>query len=392
MAKTTIIAHTNDSPASRLRDAVAARIDSGELQTDPAQQETISALDTLLNELGARPVASKKSSLGWLFGRNKPLDSQTPKGLYVWGGVGRGKTMLMDLFFDLAPVDDKRRIHFHGFMQDVHARIHAFRQNAKKSKQQDADPIPPVATDLAKQARLLCFDEFAVSDVADAMILARLFTQLMENGVVVVATSNVEPDLLYKNGLNRSWFLPFVDLIKSRMNVLHLASETDYRMEMLINSDIYMTGDDRHLRFNQLWETMLKGTSMDQTLIEVAGRTLSFDQTSGAIVRTSFEALCQNPLGAGDYLAIANHFRTIFLESVPIMDESDKNAAKRFIALIDTLYDAKRVLIVEAEGRPSEIYPIKYGTEAFEFDRTISRLREMQSDEWLATSGENANG
>ncbi|MFD0916696.1 cell division protein ZapE [Pseudahrensia aquimaris] len=372
------------APTSQLSDEITALIATGELQADPAQRETIAALDSLLGQLSVRPRASKQGALGWLFGRNKPMDANTPQGLYIWGGVGRGKTMLMDLFFELAPVEDKRRIHFHGFMQDVHSRIHAFRQDAKRAKNQDADPIPPIAADLAKQARLLCFDEFAVTDVADAMILARLFTQLMDNGVTVVATSNVEPDNLYKDGLNRSWFLPFIELLKNRMHVLHLASQTDYRMEMLVNGDVYLTGNDRAAQFDALWQAMLGGAVETEIALSVKGRTLRFPRTSGAMLRASFDSLCREARGAGDYLTIAEHFRTIALEGVPVMDEADRNAAKRFIALIDTLYDAKRTLIVEAQARPSELYPVSHGTEAFEFDRTISRLREMQSSEWLA--------
>lgn len=367
-----------------LRATIDAQIANGSLRNDPAQAETIAALDDLLIALKDRPTASKQGALGWLFGRNNPMDGDTPTGLYIWGGVGRGKSMLMDTFFELAQEPSKTRIHFHAFMQDVHARIHDFRQKAKAGRNHDADPIPPVAAALAKQSRLLCFDEFAVTDVADAMILARLFTQMMERGTVVVATSNVEPDRLYEHGLNRSWFLPFIDLIKTKMQVLHLESQTDYRMEMLINADVYMTGEDRESRFDVLWQNMKGEAQEEEAVLDRKGRTLTFPRCVGGMVRTDFDTLCRKPLGAGDYLAITDRFRTICLEGVPVLGEADRNAVKRFIALVDTIYDTKRLLIVEAAARPSELYPVTHGTEAFEFDRTISRLREMQSDEWLA--------
>ena len=367
--------------------AVEKAIAVGRLKSDPAQFPAIQSLDKLLEVLNAPQLGNKKSALGWLFGKKQIVSDNSPRGLYLWGGVGRGKSMLMDMFFDLAPAQisgaRKRRVHFHAFMLDVHRRIHAWRQVQKTAKEKSADPIPPLADALAQEARLLCFDEFAVTDVADAMILARLFTGLFERGVTVVATSNVAPDRLYETGLNRSFFLPFVDLVKTRMEVLELSSATDYRMEMLINGDVYMEGADGPARFDALWEGMVAGLTVAPTEIEVAGRSTVYELSSGGLVRTSFSDLCEKPLGAADYLALADRFHTIFIEGVRVLEHADRNAVKRFIALVDTLYDTGKVLIMQADARPSKLYVVDHGTEAFEFQRTVSRLREMQSDEWL---------
>ncbi|MEL6968227.1 MAG: cell division protein ZapE [Pseudomonadota bacterium] len=370
---------------------VAELVEAGTLTHDPAQTSTITALDAILARLAAPPLANKKSSLGWLFAGKKsravPADGD---GAYIYGGVGRGKTMLMDLFFEQAPAQPKRRVHFHAFMQDVHGRIHGWRQAAKsrkaRPKDKTADPIPPLADALAKEAQLLCFDEFAVTDVADAMILARLFTGLFERGVTVVATSNVAPDDLYKNGLNRSFFLPFIDLIKTRMRVEHLASVTDYRMARLANEDAYMVGSAGAVRFDGLWSDLTRDITVSPAQLEVKGRVLTFAHAAGGLLRTDFDTLCAQALGSGDYLAITARFHTLFLESVPIMGPAQRNEAKRFIALIDTLYDAGAVLICQAEAAPDGLYPVAHGTEAFEFARTISRLQEMQSKPWLAAA------
>ena len=370
-----------------LAQEIQQAIEQGQLKADPAQQAAIDALDSILNDLHAPKLGNKKSALGWLFGKKLRVSDTSSRGLYLWGGVGRGKTMLMDRFFDLAPSDDsslpKRRVHFHAFMLDVHARIHEWRQHQKTAKERSADPIPPLAEELAKESQLLCFDEFAVTDVADAMLLGRLFTGLFSHGVTVVATSNVEPDLLYKDGLNRSFFLPFIALVRERMVVLELASETDYRMELLFNGHTYMTGDAAAVEFDALWSEMTDGLAIAPDSITVSGRQTEFDFTCGGLVRETFAALCEQPLGAGDYLALAERFHTLFLENVPVLAYENRNAVKRFIALVDTLYDKQRILIVSAEERPSKLYPVDHGTEAFEFQRTISRLREMQSDDWL---------
>ncbi|MEP1208500.1 MAG: cell division protein ZapE [Rhizobiaceae bacterium] len=372
--------------SGRLGRAIHKAIEQGQLKADPAQRAAIDALDSILDQLHAPKLGNKKSALGWLFGKKPQISDTSPRGLYLWGGVGRGKTMLMDRFFDLAPAADvlaKRRVHFHAFMLDVHARIHVWRQQQSTAKERSADPIPPLAEELAKESQLLCFDEFAVTDVADAMLLGRLFTGLFSHGVTVVATSNVEPDMLYKDGLNRSFFQPFIALVKERMVVLELASETDYRMELLFDGHTYMTGDNAAADLDALWNEMTHGLSVSPASILVSGRQTDFAVTCGGLVRESFAALCERPLGAGDYLALAERFHTLFLEDVPVMAYESRNATKRFIALVDTLYDRQRILIVSAQQRPSKLYPVDHGTEAFEFRRTISRLQEMQSDEWL---------
>ncbi|MEP0942061.1 MAG: cell division protein ZapE [Rhizobiaceae bacterium] len=375
------------SDQGRLAAEIAIAIKQGQLQPDPAQQLAIQQLDGILDELHAPKLGNKKSALGWLFGKKPRVADDSVRGLYLWGGVGRGKTMLMDRFFDLAPsgsgVAPKRRVHFHAFMLDVHARIHEWRQHQKSAKDRSADPIPPLAEELSKESQLLCFDEFAVTDVADAMLLARLFTGLFNHGVTVVATSNVAPDLLYKNGLNRSFFLPFIGLVKERMVVMELSSETDYRMELLVNHRTYMVGHDADQQLDALWHDMTDGLIVEAARLEVSGRQIDFARTCGGLVRESFDALCRQPLGAGDYLALTERFHTLFMEHVPVMAFADKNAAKRFIALVDTLYDRGSILIVSAEETPSKLYDVDHGTEAFEFQRTISRLREMQSEEWL---------
>lgn len=380
----------SETARGRLRDTIDQQIASGELNPDPAQDEAIARLDAILDALSAPSLANKKSALGWLFGKNKKSTATPVRGLYLWGGVGRGKSMLMDSFFELAPTEPKRRVHFHAFMQDVHERIHEWRQNQKsKDKNSDrdgkkasSDPIAPLADELAKEAQLLCFDEFAVTDVADAMILARLFTALLSNGVVVVATSNVEPDLLYKNGLNRSFFLPFIELVKEKLTVLELVSDTDHRMEILINESVYFVDDKAG--FELLWQKMTANAPIAPALLEIKGRQQIFKRASDGLVRETFDNLCRKPLGAGDYLAITDRFHTVFIEDIPVMAHADRNAVKRFIALIDTLYDTGKTLIVSAQARPSALYPVDHGTEAFEFNRTISRLREMQGDQWLA--------
>lgn len=381
-------AGSNSAPEHRRLSAeIADAIEQGQLKPDPAQAKAIACLDDILDELHSPKLGNKKSALGWLFGKKPRVADDSVRGLYLWGGVGRGKTMLMDRFFDLAPsgngVAPKRRVHFHAFMLDVHARIHAWRQHQKTAKERSADPIPPLAEELARESQLLCFDEFAVTDVADAMLLGRLFTALFGHGVTVVATSNVQPDGLYKDGLNRSFFLPFIALVKERMVVMELASETDYRMELLGNHRTYLVGNKADNELDALWHEMTDGLIVEPASIEVAGRQLEFKYSCGGLVRESFDALCKRPLGAGDYLALTERFHTLFLEHVPVMEFADKNAAKRFIALIDTLYDRGSILIVSAEERPSNLYDVDHGTEAFEFQRTISRLREMQSEEWL---------
>ena len=376
-----------DLPVSR---ALGARYDaliaSGDISEDPAQREAVRSLDLLNTKLAEVRLAAKGSSLGWLFGKKQAI-WKTVEGLYMWGGVGRGKTMLMDLFFEVTVIRRKRRAHFHEFMTDVHERIHEHRQAHKRGEVKGDDPIPPVAEQIARETRLLCFDEFSVTDIADAMILGRLFTQLFDRGVIVVATSNVEPGKLYKDGLNRQLFLPFIDMLSSKVNVLHLDSPTDYRLEKIAGAPVYISplGPEADGRFEGLWDRLTRGVKPHSEELENKGRKIPVSKVAAGAARFTFEELCAQPLGASDYLRVAHAYSTIFVSGVPIMSKARRNEAKRFINLIDTLYDNGVKLIVSADALPNDLYTDGGGTEAFEFDRTASRLIEMQSEAYLAS-------
>lgn len=362
-----------------------ALVAAGEITEDVSQLRAVHELDLLNTKLAEVRLASKKSSLGWLFGRNKDLWT-TVVGLYMWGGVGRGKTMLMDLFFEVTVIRRKRRAHFHEFMNDVHERIHQHRQALKRGEVKGDDPIPPVAEQIAEETRLLCFDEFSVTDIADAMILGRLFTRLFELGVIVVATSNVKPELLYKDGINRQLFLPFIDLLSRYTEVIELDSPTDYRLEKLAGTPVYVTplGPDADVEVDELWRKLTHGVASHSETLENKGRMIDVGVVASGIARLSFEELCTKPLGASDYLRIARAYSTVFVENIPIMDKANRNEAKRFINLIDTFYDAGTKLVVSAAAEPTDLYVAHDGTEAFEFARTVSRLIEMRSEEYLA--------
>ncbi len=354
------------------------------IERDPAQVALIRRLDTLATRLGEHRLASKSSPLGWLFGAKKP--PAPPKGLYVWGSVGRGKTMLMDLFFEALPVGRKRRVHFHAFMADAHERIHLWRQALKRGEVSGDDPIAPVAASLAEEAWVLCFDEFAVTDIADAMILGRLFTALFAHGVVVVATSNVEPDRLYEGGLNRALFLPFIELLKTRMEVVRLDARTDFRLEKLAGSPVYHVPADEAARaaLDRSFKRLTGRERGDPLRLTVKGHALDVPQAAGGVARFAFPDLCAKPLGAADYLALAQDFHTVILEGIPRMAFEQRNEAKRFITLIDALYDNRVKLLASAEAEAPELYRAETGREAFEFDRTVSRLIEMRSEEYLS--------
>ncbi len=354
------------------------------IERDPAQVRIVRRLDALATALAEHRLARKSSTLGWLFGKRKP--SEPPKGLYIWGSVGRGKTMLMDLFFEALPVRRKRRVHFHAFMADVHERIHAWRQALKRGEVSGDDPIRPVAASLAEEAWVLCFDEFAVTDIADAMILGRLFTALFELDVVVVATSNVEPDRLYESGLNRTLFLPFIRLLQQHMEVMRLDARTDFRMEKLAGSLVYHVpaGEAARAALDQAFRRLTGRPRGDQVTLTVKGHPVEVPEAAGGVARFAFADLCAKPLGAGDYLALAQRFHTIILEGVPRMGLAQRNEAKRFITLVDALYDRRVKLLASAEAEPPELYRADTGREAFEFDRTVSRLIEMRSEEYLA--------
>jgi cell division protein ZapE len=376
-------------------DLVRARYDAlateGKLDPDPAQEALASRFDALNEEIGSLRLAAKSSSLGWLFAQRAPKPGAV-KGLYIHGSVGRGKTMLMDFFFAACPAKRKRRAHFHDFMADVHDRIGAHRKALKAGHVKGDDPIPPVARALADEARVLCFDEFSVTDIADAMILSRLFNALFSHGVILVATSNVAPDDLYKDGLNRSLFLPFVDVLKAHAQVMSLDADRDYRLDRLSRTKLYVAplGDAADRALDDVWMRLTGGLTPHREMIEVKGREITVPAVAMGAARFGFADLCEKPLGARDYLAIARNYHTIFIERVPVLHDNRRNEAKRFINLIDTLYDNRIRVVVSAEAEPQELYQARTGTEAFEFDRTASRLIEMRSEEWVAHAGQAA--
>ncbi|RWM01871.1 MAG: cell division protein ZapE [Mesorhizobium sp.] len=368
-------------------------VETGTTERDPAQERIVVALDRLTDEISAKRLAQKSSSLGWLFARKKQ-PREVVKGLYIYGGVGRGKTMLMDMFFELLPVRRKRRVHFNDFMADVQDRIQKHRAARKNGDVKEDDPIPPVARALADEAWVLCFDEFSVTDIADAMILSRLFSALFSNGVVLVATSNVAPENLYRDGLNRQLFLPFIGLLERNAEVLTLDAEKDYRQEKLSRLPVYVTPADEAAdrALDEAWETMTQGMPTAEVTITLKGRHLVVPRAAGDAARFSFAELCERPHGARDYLAIAGRFSTVFIDHVPVLGEGKRNEAKRFILLIDTLYDHRMRLVMSAAAQPAELYTAKRGTEVFEFERTASRLIEMQSRDWLDGWAERRRG
>jgi cell division protein ZapE len=363
----------------------AALIAAGEIERDPAQAALVVRLDRLNERLAAYRLARKSSSLGWLFG-NRQKDETALKGVYVHGEVGRGKTMLMDLFFEACPVQRKRRAHFHEFMADTHERVHGYRQKLKAGEITDADPIALTAADIAQQSWVLCFDEFHVTDIADAMILGRLFTWLFEHGVVVVATSNVEPDELYKDGLNRALFLPFIALLKRHMEVVRLSARTDFRLEKLTSVKVWHVPADAAAdrALDEAWRSLALGHDGSPQDLMVKGHVLHVPRAARGVARFTFAELCERPLGAIDYLRLAREFHAIVLDHVPVMAYEQRNEAKRFIALIDTFYDNAVKLVASAAAEPAELYRADEGYETQEFLRTASRLIEMGSEAYLA--------
>jgi cell division protein ZapE len=370
-----------DSISARYASLVAAR----EIERDRAQEAVIVRLARLNDRLATRRLAHKSSSLGWLFGRRERAGMDA-KGLYIWGEVGRGKTMLMDLFFAACPVRRKRRAHFHAFMLDVHERLRGYRNKLKFGEIAHGDPIILTADDLAEEAWVLCFDEFHITDIADAMILGRLFTRLFERNVIVVATSNVEPSDLYRDGLNRALFLPFIDLLNARMDVLRLEARTDFRLEKLIDMPVWYVpaGDAASRALDDAWRRITGGQRARALDLTVKGHRLHVPCAALGAARFSFADLCEQPLGAVDYLRIAHDFHTLVIDRVPVLTYAQRNEAKRFIALIDSLYDAGVKLIASADAKPPDLYLGTEGYEANEFKRTASRLIEMGSTEYLS--------
>ena len=373
--------------------AYRARVDSGELAPDPAQALVAERLQTLWRRLrGYQPAtpAARTEERGGLFSRllkKKAPDDippDYPHGLYLVGDVGRGKSMLMDLFFDTALVDRKRRIHFHQFMQEAHGRIHAWRrQPGRLADPHSDDPIPPLADQIAAEASLLCFDEFQVTNIADAMILGRLFKALFARGVVVVATSNTAPADLFAGQPGRDAFLPFIALIEQFLDLIVMRGERDYRRERLRELSTWQVPSDARAdaALDAAFATLSAGAPVRPERLTVMGRTVPVPLAAGGVARFDFEALCGQPLGAGDYLALATHFHALVLDGVPRLSPDNYDKARRFITLIDALYDHRVKLVASAAAVPDELYVRGEGAKAFE--RTASRLEEMQSRDYL---------
>jgi cell division protein ZapE len=361
-------------------------VSSGQIEADAAQAAAVARLHVLVEQISAKRLARKSNPLGWLFG-GKAEHTQSLKGLYIWGPVGRGKTMLMDLFFAEVTEQRKRRVHFHDFMADVHQRVHEWRQTSKQGQAKGSDPIATVVEALANEAWVLCFDEFTVNDIADAMILGRLFSALWERGVVVVATSNVDPQDLYKDGLNRALFLPFIAELHRRMEVVRLEARTDYRLEKLSGAPVYHVPADSGARaaLDKAWKKLTGDAAPNPGVLAAKSRRIEVPAAAPGVARFSFRDLCDKPLGASDYLLIARTFHTLIIDDIPVMDVARRNEAKRFIILIDVLYENHVKVLASADAAPAHLYIGTEGREAFEFERTASRLIEMRSESYLSS-------
>ena len=355
-----------------LTDLYEARVTAGQLRADPAQHALLGPLEEL--RLWLEENANRRVGLfAGLFAR--PI--QPPKGVYLWGGVGRGKSMLMDLFTAATDIAQKRRVHFHAFMQDIHRGMHAARQQGVE------DPLTPVADAVIRDVRLLALDEMQITDITDAMIVGRLFEKLLAAGVVIVTTSNRPPQDLYKTGLNRQLFLPFIAMLQDRLRVVELESPTDYRQHRLQGAQVYFhPARTATAEIAALW-TDLTGGAPDTPLdLQVNGRRLTLPRFANGIGRATFWDLCAKPLGPGDFLAIAAAVRVLILEDIPQLSAANYNEAKRFVTLIDALYEARVRLVASAADVPERLY--LEGSGSFEFERTASRLREMQAADWAS--------
>lgn len=356
-----------------------ALVRDGELQPDPSQRAAVDKLQALADALDRRCATRVgfRRALSTIF-RN---GERPTRGLYLWGPVGRGKTFLMNLFFEALAVDKKRRAHFHAFMADVHERLHRLRQNAGDC---DTDPVSCVAREIARETRVLCFDEFEVRDIADATILARLFSSLIASGVVVVATSNVEPARLYEGGRNRDLFLPFIALLQERLEVVRLAAPSDYRQQQNGFGDVYFTPADARAKaaIDALFLSLSGGAEAAPTTIDVKRRKIEIPAAAGSVARFRFSEVCGAALAAGDYIALAQRFDAVIVEDVPIIAPEQCNEARRFIMLVDVLYEARALLVVSAAGEPHELYAAAHGAEAREFERAASRLVEMRGKDY----------
>ena len=349
----------------RLLQTYEILIDSGKAKPDAAQLHVVAKLATLSDQLNQSPRPA--NILKRLFAhRPKP----TWRGLYIYGEVGRGKTFLMDLFLNSVINVPKHRIHFHAFMQDVHA---------KRATTKSKNVIADIADELSSKAKLLCLDEMQISDIADAMIIGRLFEALDARGVCIVTTSNLPPDSLYKDGLNRQLFIPFIEWMNEHLDVIHLGDGVDYRLGRMASRKTYLVGKHAS-EMNEIWNELTDHSAGESIAIDVLDRKLIVPKSAHSCARFSFAELCENPLGAPDYLALARNFRTIFIDDIPVIKASNRNEAKRFILMIDTLYDSKIKLVISAVAAPEKLYPV--GPHKAEFARTVSRLNEMQSASW----------
>ena len=364
--------------------AYQALLNDGEIKPDPTQTEAMETLQDL--HRGILEYTPQMGKKGWKtrlkIGRNR---LPPPRGLYLWGGVGRGKSMLMDLFFDTTAIEEKKRVHFHAFMQEVHRRLHSFREAVKAGQAPETtDPLVALSRVIMDQAWLLCFDEFHVTDIADAMILGRLFEALFDAGVVVIATSNRPPRDLYKDGLQREIFLPFIDMLEERLDVKELEAGVDYRLDRLKSMEVYLTPADAEAdaKLDDDFHSLSIGGHPRPVTLKVQGREIVIPQEAEGVAMANFSDLCEKPLGPGDFLEIARCFHTLVLKEIPKLGPEKRNEAKRFVTLIDALYEAKVNLICSAEAPPEELYT--EGDGAFEFERTVSRLMEMQSEDYLA--------
>ena len=362
----------------------AALIAAGKIEPDLGQAALARQMELLAQRLDQHRLARKSSALGWLFGKIEKRD-EVLKGLYIHGEVGRGKTMLMDLFFATSPVLRKRRAHFHEFMADVHERVHVFRQQIKTGGAEH-DPIQRTAEEIAAESWLLCFDEFHVTDIADAMILGRLFTKLFELGVVMVATSNLAPRDLYKDGLNRALFLPFIAMLEKHCVVTRLDARADFRLEKLTGVPTWYVPPDAKAvaALDDAWHRLVGEAHGAPHELMVKGHVVKVPKAAMGVARFDFADLCAQPLAASDFIKLAHEFHTLIIDRIPVLDFSRRNEAKRLIILIDTLYDNAVKMIASAEAEPPFLYLATDGYEASEFKRTASRLIEMRSEEYLS--------
>jgi len=368
----------SDDPTSAYR----ARVAAGAIQSDPGQAHVVDRLQALHSALAAArqpvPVLHRLSRFLGAGGG----DPDRPKGLYIHGPPGRGKSMLMDLFFETAPVEKRRRVHVHPFMQEIHARLHQWRQEGAGS--QSSDPLSRLAGEIARASPLLCFDEFQVEAVADAMIVRRLFEAVLDRGVIIVATSNTAPEDLYAGGLQRERFLPFIDLLKRRMEVIKLGGATDYRRDRLKSVGVYHSplGPETAAALDDAFERLTDGADGEPDTISVQGRFIPVPSQARGVARFGFADLCEQPLGPADYWSIACQYQTVILSDIPQLSPRERNAAKRFATLVETLYEQRTKLVCSAAALPDQLYPD--GDGAAIFTRVASRLEEMQSEDYLS--------